>query len=960
MKFQADLRVLFLLRFCVNIASIVVFVIGATALLGWILDVSILKSFVSGLPAMRFNTAMCLLLLGGSLWLLRNESSGVASRRTGQILAGLVLVISLLTISEYLLGWNLGIDELFFKDLESSSNLFPGRMSPIAALCCWLGSISLLMLGSRISQFFSLGVLFLSLAGVMNYLFDLQVFFRNPEYTYVTVHTSAALLIFSFAIFAARPPGGLMRILSSDLPGSRAMRILLPAMVILNILMAWLVEWIESVGGLDTSRESIFLVILLIFVYSPLIYFVAGNINQVEEKLLVSDQILERVNALVLVANAQGSITYVSPSVKTILGFEPEELLGEGWWKTSRSSPEAGGAEREHILSSSNQNSPINPEPYEREILDRWGNKHWLIWMDALGPDASVIGVGHDITERKHAEQKLIENESRYRQAIMAANAIPYSLDYATNQYTFIGAGIAELTGIPLKEFTPALLDSLIQESTMMGEFKGVSLEKAVELVRLGGSGLLWQCDHRIHTRSGEERWISDASIQVLGDNGIPKGSIGIFQDITERKHSEQALRESERELRVLSEALEQRVVERTADLHRVNAELEKAASAKDEFLAVMSHELRTPLTSILGMSESLMEQTRGPINERQEKSLQIIQSSGRHLLELINDILDLSKIEAGKLELHPESVGVSALCEASLAFVLEQAKRKSISLEFYPERAQYKLVGDPRYLKQVLVNLLNNAVKFTPEKGRVVLNVTADAEKELMQFSVIDNGIGIAPENLSRLFQPFVQVDSRLSRHYEGTGLGLALVQKLTDLHGGSVYVESEANVGSRFTINLPWRSDTLAPETAVQQVAIATREPGGTNEALLKGSAYLGLVLLAEDNLANILTIVEYLEGKNFQVVVAHDGLEAIARASETNPDIILMDIQMPSMDGLEATQRLRADDRFKSTPIIALTALAMPGDRERCLRAGASEYLSKPVSLRQLVEMINDLIR
>ena len=959
MKPQANLQVLFLLRLFVNIASIVVFAIGSIAFLGWVLDVPILKSFVSGLPAMRFNTALCLLLLGGSLWLLRNENTGTANRRVGQMLAGLVCLISSLTIIEYLLGWNLGIDELFFKDLVSASNLFPGRISPIAALCFWLGSISLLRLGSRISQLFSLGIMVMSLAAVMDYLFDLRVFFSNPEFTYVTVHTSAAFLIFSLAIIAARPTGGLMRILSSDLPGSRAMRFLLPAMVVINILMAWLVEQIESLGWLDTSRESIFLVILLIFVYSPLIYSVARNINQVEEKLLVSDQILERVNALVLVANAQGSITYVSPSVKTILGFEPEELLGEGWWKTSHPSPEGGAAEKERVLSSSNQNSPINPVPYEREIQDRWGNKHWIVWMDALGPDASVIGVGHDITERKFAEQKLMENESRYRQAIMAANAIPYSLDYTSNQYTFIGRGIAELTGIPLEEFTPTSLDSLIQESTMMGEFKGVPLQRAVELVRSGRSGLLWQCDHRIRTRSGEERWISDASIQVMGDNDIPKGSVGIFQDITDRKNSEQALRQSEKELRALSEALEQRVVERTADLYRVNAELEKAASAKDEFLAVMSHELRTPLTSILGLSESLIEQTRGPINERQEKSLQIIQSSGNHLLELINDILDLSKIEAGKLELHLESVEVAKLCESSLAFVMEQATKKSITLEFYPEQAQYKLVGDPRYLKQVLVNLLNNAVKFTPEKGRVILNVTANAEKNLMQFSVIDNGIGIAPENLSRLFQPFVQVDTRLSRQYEGTGLGLALVQKLTDLHGGSVQVKSEVNVGSRFTINLPWQSDTPVSGAVVQKAAPATGVPGETNEAGIKGPAYHGLVLLAEDNLANILTISEYLEGKQFQVVVAHDGLEAISRAAETDPDIILMDIQMPTMDGLEAIQRLRADHRFQSTPIIALTALAMPGDRERCLQAGASEYLSKPVSLKELVGLIDSLI-
>jgi CheY-like chemotaxis protein len=225
------------------------------------------------------------------------------------------------------------------------------------------------------------------------------------------------------------------------------------------------------------------------------------------------------------------------------------------------------------------------------------------------------------------------------------------------------------------------------------------------------------------------------------------------------------------------------------------------------------------------------------------------------------------------------------------------------------------------------------------------------------VQFSVIDTGIGIAPQDLKRLFQPFTQLDGGLNRQQEGTGLGLVLVQRLTDLHGGSVQVESEPGLGSQFTINLPWGRETLLKQEILQgNKTPTTDEPP---EAALTTDQPRGTVLLAEDNMANVLTVAEYLDGHGYEVRAAHDGLEAIQMAGSMNPDIILMDIHMPAMDGLEAMRRLRADPRFASTPIIALTALAMPGDRERCIEAGANEYMSKPVSLKKLRSLINEMM-
>jgi CheY-like chemotaxis protein/anti-sigma regulatory factor (Ser/Thr protein kinase) len=376
-----------------------------------------------------------------------------------------------------------------------------------------------------------------------------------------------------------------------------------------------------------------------------------------------------------------------------------------------------------------------------------------------------------------------------------------------------------------------------------------------------------------------------------------------------------------------------------------------QASRSKNEFLANMSHELRTPLNSILGFSEALLEQRRGPLNEKQEQYINLIYSSGEHLLGLINDILDVSKVEAGKLDIHPEVISLSEVCESSLKFVREAAEKKLVSLTFRNEQSLSSLRADPRRLKQILVNLLNNAVKFTPESGAVSLEVHANAERDQIEFSVTDNGIGIASDDLPKLFKPFIQIDNSLSRYQEGSGLGLVLILKLTELHGGSVKVESEAGKGSRFTVILPWSANDI-----LDRPQAATVEAAATFVPLSGGQ---GCILLVEDSESNVLTVQEYLKGHGYEVIVAHNGLEAIARAEESSPSLILMDIQMPELDGLEAIRRLRATPKFAFVPIIAVTALAMPGDRERCLDAGANEYLDKPVNLRMLLKTIGEML-
>lgn len=539
-----------------------------------------------------------------------------------------------------------------------------------------------------------------------------------------------------------------------------------------------------------------------------------------------------------------------------------------------------------------------------------------------------------------------------------------------------------------------------------------------------------------------------------------------------ERKHAELQLQE-ERAL------LAKRVEERTSALSFANNQLERVNKLKDEFLASMSHELRTPLNAILGLSEALQEEVYGTLTEKQRKSLNTIEESGRHLLELINDILDLSKIEAGKLEVQLGLVSIDLVCQASICIVKEAASKKQIRVFTSSDNVATTLQADERRLKQILVNLLINAVKFTPNGGQVGLEIASEIEKQKVRFTVWDTGIGISKENLSQLFQPFVQLDSSLARQHSGTGLGLVLVKRMVELLGGSISVESEVDKGSRFTVLLPWNSnkpslpsgemaiDSILEKITVKQALIIEDNPthseqiaryltaigaevniypqgkdivdiasksqpdvilldielpdisgwdvlkglksqpltkeipvviisvideqeygmslgaanflvkpvsrlqvlnsikkaivanGVDSKTKLEEQKDLPLILLVEDNEINIDTISEYLIAKKYKIIVARNGSQAIEIASEKMPNLILMDIQMPNMDGLEATQLIRSNQKLAHIPIIAITALAMPGDRERCIAAGANAYISKPVKLKELVKLIQEFL-
>jgi PAS domain S-box-containing protein len=558
-------------------------------------------------------------------------------------------------------------------------------------------------------------------------------------------------------------------------------------------------------------------------------------------------------------------------------------------------------------------------------------------------------GIARDITERKRAEDALRHSEASLKKAQEVANVGSWTWHIPTNELIWSNQ-LYKIFGINQKEFTGDLFE-LLNKITHPDDIKRIN--RIHQSIAETGKPIPYEV--RIIRPDGTERTLySEAGECIRNKQGNPQTISGITQDITERKQMELALQE-ERNL------LAQRVNDRTAELRHTNAELMKALQTKDEFLANMSHELRTPLTAILGISEILELGVRGPLNEYQTNSIRTIYESGEHLLSLINDILDLSKIEAGKLEIEPGRVSVEDICQASYSIMKGMAFTKDIELSLHISDPEVVIWADARRLKQILVNLLSNAVKFTPHGGKVSLNVLLDEQQNQLKFIVKDNGIGISNKDIDKLFEPFTQLDASLSREYEGTGLGLALVRKLVALHQGEVIVESEGipGKGSCFTVVLPWEHNP-APEYEPLPTSSKTISPDmkTPEEESMSGAEKQLIILLAEDNPANMTTMSEYLQTLGYKIVQAQNGMEAVEKASTDSPDLILMDIQMPEMDGLEAIRRLRQDQKFTHTPIFALTALAMPGDRQRCLDAGATDYITKPVKLKDLAQKIKNL--
>lgn len=488
--------------------------------------------------------------------------------------------------------------------------------------------------------------------------------------------------------------------------------------------------------------------------------------------------------------------------------------------------------------------------------------------------------------------------------------------------------------------------------------------EKDIDLLRevLNG-GNIYLKDRRYKLREG---YFEILITPILGKNKEVIGGIITLHDITEIKEMLEKLRKQNQQLSKANELLqkeiaerekaetnlkkahsnlERRVKERTAELSKAKYEAENASREKDKFLANMSHEIRTPMNAIIGMAQLLKETQ---LTEHQTKFVNSINFASDTLLSLINDILDFSKIEAGMIDFEDRPFALDELMNEVLEITSFKCENSKVQLEKHVDKAVPTIISGDKYrLNQILINLLSNAVKFTHE-GRILLNIklrNETKEEVLLEFSVKDTGIGIPQDKINSIFDGFTQASSDTTRKYGGTGLGLTIVKSLVELQNGELNVKSTEGLGSTFIFTLPFKKNPDTEGTSK-----------GSSEALqnLEGIK----ILVVEDNELNQFLIQSLLQKHKADVHVVCDGVAAVDAFDNDSYDIILMDIQMPNMDGYEATRKIRSNFGKKKTaiPIVAMTAHALVGEKEKCIAAGMDDYITKPIKVSELLKCIH----
>ena len=552
-------------------------------------------------------------------------------------------------------------------------------------------------------------------------------------------------------------------------------------------------------------------------------------------------------------------------------------------------------------------------------------------FLDEQGKLIGVLGIARDVTPLWQAGERLRESETLYRTIVAQAGEGVIVIDPDSLGFIEFNDAACATLGYDRESFAAMTLMDL--QTTFS---RDEAIARCRDIIRDGGAD--FEIAHRHRDGSMRDMQVSNRPVSIRGKDCIA----AVWRDVTEQKRVER--------VQALSrQVLEARVLQRTAELEAVNERLikakeaaEEANAAKSTFLANMSHEIRTPMNAIIGLTHLLRKRS---TDATQSVQLDKIGSAARHLLGVINDILDVSKIEAGKLVLEESDFDLCHVVNDVLDLSAERAQAKGLELVCEIDPALPPVLrGDGLRLGQILLNLVTNAVKFTDSGGVAVAVRRGDADPEgiRVRFSVKDSGIGMSHEQCARLFRPFEQADSSTTRRFGGTGLGLAISRKLVELMHGTISVESAPGAGAcfRFEVRLKRRA---APADAVE------RTDDDPVEALLAQLRRRGpaRVLLVEDNPINQEVARALLEDAGLIIDVAHDGHQAVEMNARGRYALVLMDLQMPVMDGFEAAQQIRADPRFAVVPpIVAMTASAFDEDRRRCLAAGMNDHVAKPI--------------
>ncbi|HEU0202386.1 MAG TPA: PAS domain-containing protein [Burkholderiaceae bacterium] len=897
---------------------------GLLGLGGWLAGVPQLTDWDNAGIAIQPDDALAASVMGVALLLL-----AWSHRKTAAGIAAVAALIAASALFGYFSGIDPGIDALraFERISGRAAALAPGPMRPLESLW-WLllGTAVVLALGAPIMRQ-AAAVIGLAAAGIatlslIGYVLGAGALYSLPGIREIGLQTSTMLLGAGLGLVAALPDRQPTRTLLEHSAAGMLARRALPFILVLPIVLGFLGLRGQAAGLVDTALGTELMVLMLIVTMGAVLWWCVAAVAERERALAAVEQQLRLITdatpALISYIDREQRYRFVNRKYEQWFGHERDEAIG----RTMAEMLGEAAMERlrphvERVLRGEDVHFDL--EVPHREGGTRWIEVHYVPDRETSGQVAGFFVLVVDITGRKYTEEALRESEAR-------VSAILEQLPVGVGLVRTDGRMI--LSNRMMRAFVPDALPSHAPKH--VGQWRAFSADGSSltptewPIARaLRGVTVDPGVEFSFRREDGEELWMIVSAVPFRSDDGTVIGAISVMQDISERKRGETALRQSEERLR-------------------------DADRRKDEFLATLAHELRNPLAPLVTSLEiikradndrALLARARGAM-ERQIS----------HMVRLIDDLLDVSRIASNKLELRKERIDLAALAreaaDARRPLIDAAGHQLSITLPAEPIHVQ----ADPVRITQVIGNLLSNATKFTRRGGRLSLIVERESGHAVIR--VADTGIGIPPDKLGDVFELFTQIDRSLERGQSGLGIGLTLVKRLVEMHGGSVSAHSEGSGrGSEFVVHLPL---AVAQPTAASPAEAA----GASAAALAPVPADLHRILVADDNVDGAQSLAALLKLDGHEVVTAHDGVEALDKATMLKPDLILLDIGMPKMNGYEVCRTVRKQPWGADVLIVALSGWGQSDDLRKSQEAGFNGHLVKPVDHDALLKRLAEL--